>query len=252
MRSAVKATTPQPTPRAWPWQLRQRSDKLELLDAPEISREALFQNLRELEKINTLLGGYGPTLQALERLLTAPTNPQGEPWRILDVGCGGGDTLVQIHCWARRQGIQVCLTGLDLQADCIAYARQYYGHLPIEWIQADYRELQPETHPVDVVTCALFCHHLSAAQLQHFLRWLPTVARHGFVINDLHRHGLAYYAIDLISRWPGCSRLFRNDARLSVWRGARRREWLQALAQAELQAHLHWAWAFRWLVWGRV
>lgn len=247
----MTAFEPLPTARAWPWQLRRCSAQLELLDAAVIERQALFQNLRELERINRLLGGYTPSLQALERLLKQPTNPQGEPWRLVDVGCGGGDTLARIHCWARQRGIQVCLTGVDLHGDCIDYARQYYGHLPIEWLQADYRELSPEQLPTDVILSALFCHHLSPAQLQHFLTWLPRMARHGFVINDLHRHVLAYYAIDLLSRWPGSSTLLKNDARLSVWRGARRQEWVQALKQAQLQADVRWAWAFRWVISGQ-
>lgn len=257
------------TARALPWQLQQQSQRLELLDAETLAPESLWKNLDELARINTLLGGYAPTLQALQQLTSRPKiGLKVTPWHILDVGCGGGDTLAQIYNWAQQQSIPVKLTGLDLQPDCIAYARKHYGHLPIEWVQSDYAQYASDTSHTnytnkessvqsrpdkpDIITSALFCHHLSEAQLQHFLRWIPTLAQVGFVINDLHRHPLAYYGIDLLTRWPGCSHLVKNDARLSVWRGYQRHEWLAALEQAELKATVQWAWAFRWLVVGHV
>jgi hypothetical protein len=90
---------------------------------------------------------------------------------------------------------------------------------------------------------------------------MPTVARAGFVINDLHRHPLAYYGIDALTRLiPGCSALVKNDGRLSVWRGFYRSEWQRLLKEqleeqpedATLQTTLQWSWAFRWLVIGYV
>jgi 2-polyprenyl-3-methyl-5-hydroxy-6-metoxy-1,4-benzoquinol methylase len=257
-------TAPSVTGRAWLPQLQRRSHRLELLDAAHLDTKALWKNLDELAKINTLLGGYGPTLRALRQLVQKTTSPlAGAPWYILDVGCGGGDTLAQIYHWAQREHVPVKLTGLDLLPECIAYARKNYGHLPIEWVQADYAEysqtLSPQQFP-DIITSALFCHHLSEAQLHHFLQWMPTVARAGFVINDLHRHPMAYYGIDALTRLiPGCSELVKNDGRLSVWRGFHRAELEQILAQTQTQAQsatlhtsLEWSWAFRWLVIGYV
>ena len=258
-------STPSATSRAWPLQLRQRSQRLELLDAASPEAASLWQNLDELAKINRLLGGYGPTLRALRQLVQKTASPSaGAPWHILDVGCGGGDTLAQIYHWARREQVPVRLTGLDLLPECIAYARQRYGHLPIDWVCADYAEysatLAPQQYP-DIITSALFCHHLSASQLHHFLQWMPTVARAGFVINDLHRHPLAYYGIDALTRLiPGCSALVKNDGRLSVWRGVHRAELAQLLHAAQHQSPhtapsqitLQWSWAFRWVVVGYV
>lgn len=271
----AKSRDPLPTARAWPWQLRQRSQRAELLDAEQLPVVALHRNLKELAAVNRLLGGYAPTLQGLSRLMPTATNPQGLPWQILDVGCGGGDTLAQVHAWAQSTGRQVELTGVDLLPECIAFARNAYGHLPIRWQVQDYSQLtfaqkaaqntaqnasenppeqvsltSPAPPPPDLVISALFCHHLPPAQLLHFLRWTAKVARQGFVINDLHRHPLAYYGIDLISRWPGCSQLFQNDARLSVWRGYRREDWVRILAAADVVAQIRWAWAFRWLLVG--
>ena len=66
--------------------------------------------LRSLEQVNRWLLGYRPTLAWLKR------RPYGlpDPVHIVDVGSGGGDLLRQIAGWARRRGIAVQLTGIDL------------------------------------------------------------------------------------------------------------------------------------------
>jgi uncharacterized membrane protein YgdD (TMEM256/DUF423 family) len=49
---------------------KERSYKKELLDGENIPNEDLFQNLRELDRINDLLGGYRITFHALKKVLT--------------------------------------------------------------------------------------------------------------------------------------------------------------------------------------
>ena len=66
-----------------------RSRTEELLDEPGIPSEALFQNLRELETINRLLGGHNATIWGLKKLL----KNKDKTYTIIDYACGGGDTL---------------------------------------------------------------------------------------------------------------------------------------------------------------
>ena len=49
---------------------RYRSRKEELLDQPNILKEDLFLNLRELDAINRLLGGHQATLVGLKKLIS--------------------------------------------------------------------------------------------------------------------------------------------------------------------------------------
>jgi len=81
----------------------------ELMDG-NCSYDEFRSCLRSLEQVNRWLLGYRPTLAWLKRL------PHGlrDPVRIVDVGSGGGDLLRQIAGWARRRGIAVQLTGIDL------------------------------------------------------------------------------------------------------------------------------------------
>ena len=97
---------------------KERSHTKELLDNPEIPIEDLYQNLRELNTINTLLGGYNVILSGINKLISNNTKDQ---IRILDIGSGGGDTLKFIRKKLKTNG-SIILTGVDLKEDCINYS----------------------------------------------------------------------------------------------------------------------------------
>ncbi|GAA4841966.1 methyltransferase domain-containing protein [Algivirga pacifica] len=230
---------------------RQRSEKKELLDAPDIPRDALFRNLQELDTINQQLGGYEVVLKGLQQLLESI--PKGQTIRILDIGSGGGDTLKQVYLHLHQQ-YDIALTGVDLKEDCIVYAKQNTAGLPITWIQSDYRVLlsQQEHPPFDIIITSLFCHHLDNPSMVELLTWMKKHARIGFVINDLHRHFLAYYSIQWLTRLFSRSYLVKHDAPLSVLRAFRKKELLALCQQANItHVQLQWKWAFRWLMIGR-
>lgn len=225
--------------------LRRRSDEQELMDDLSLTGEELRRNLRELEVINSWLGGYMVVLDALDKLAAKHL---AQPLRIADIGCGGGDTLRRIARWARRKKIAVELMGVDANDFTVQYARQRcqaYPEIRIE--QHDVFSEAFARQPCDIAVCSLFCHHFTDAQLVRLFGQLHRQARLGVIINDLHRHWLAYYSIKYITRIFPSSPLVRNDAPLSVWRAFKRGE-LQELAQrAGVQNfELRWRWAFRW------
>lgn len=218
------------------------------MDDLTLASEELRQNLEELETINTWLGGYAPVLRALEEL--RPRFPSGRPLRLADLGSGGGDTLRQIARWARRQGVAVELTGVDANAFMLDYATRRSTDYPeIRYQQADIFTAEFQQQSFDVLTASLFCHHFPDEQLATLLRRWHQQARIAVVINDLHRHFLAYYSIRWLTRLLGGSRLVRHDAPLSVARAFTRPDWQQLLARAGIRSYLlRWRWAFRWQV----
>nr|WP_290929471.1 hypothetical protein [Haliscomenobacter sp.] len=82
--------------------LEERSLQKELLDAEDIPTADLFQNLRELDRINTLLGGYDITFSALKKVIQPEKN-----YVLIDIGCGGGDTLKRIQQWQLRNKLKL-------------------------------------------------------------------------------------------------------------------------------------------------
>jgi 2-polyprenyl-3-methyl-5-hydroxy-6-metoxy-1,4-benzoquinol methylase len=225
--------------------LKQRSNQAELMDDLSLSGDELRRNLEELEVINTWLGGYKVVLDALEKLLAGY---EGPPIRIADIGCGGGDTLRHIAKWARRKNIPLQLTGIDANDFMVQYARQRCAGFPeIKLEQHDVFSERFQQERYDIVVCSLFCHHFTDEQLVSMFRQLHRQAGMAVIINDLHRHWLAYHSIKLLTRFFSDSYLVKNDAPLSVWRAFRREELQRLVQEAGIDKYsLRWMWAFRW------
>lgn len=224
----------------------QRSLQAELLDAPGIPFEAIRQNMAELDRINTLLGGHAVSISGLQPFIRNHNN--STPLHICEIGCGGGDNLRALGNWCQRKGIAVQLTGIDYNEHCISFARSRPGQEEIMFHCSDYRQMPPD-FTADIIFSSLFCHHFTDAQLIEQLQWMQQHSRRGFFINDLHRHPLAYYSIRLLTQIFSRSYLVKNDAPLSVLRGFRRQEWQQLLNNGGIKNYaLQWRWAFRWLI----
>ncbi|ALW85160.1 SAM-dependent methyltransferase [Hymenobacter sedentarius] len=228
--------------------LNERASGPELMDDLTLATNALRQNLDELETINTWLGGYKPVLNALARLKSRFAS--GRALRLADLGSGGGDTLRQVARWARKHRIPVELTGIDANQFMLEYAAAKSQDYPeISYRQLDIFSPEFQAQPYDILTCSLFCHHFTDEELVTLLRQWQRQAGIGVVINDLHRHWLAYHSIKWLTRLLGGSYLVQHDAPLSVARAFRRQDWVALLARAGIERYeLRWRWAFRWQV----
>jgi 2-polyprenyl-3-methyl-5-hydroxy-6-metoxy-1,4-benzoquinol methylase len=224
-----------------------RSYTPELLDAPDIPFGDIRQNMRELDTINTLLGGHKITLKGLRCLLAG--RHFEDAIHIAEIGCGDGNNLRVIQRWAARQNLAVQLTGIDYNKACIDYALQVPENKNMQFLCSDYRSVHFDVQP-HVIFSSLFCHHFRDEDLVTQLQWMQQ-SRWGFFINDLHRHPLAYGSIKLLTQAFSKSYLVKNDAPLSVLRGFSKKEWDGLLQQAGVRASVRWMWAFRWLVVGR-
>jgi 2-polyprenyl-3-methyl-5-hydroxy-6-metoxy-1,4-benzoquinol methylase len=221
---------------------RQRSYQSELLDRDDIPFKDIRRNMQELDFINTWLGGHAITLAGLRQFTGAHRS-----LTVCEIGCGGGDNLAAIQRWCKRKGIEVSFIGVDINPDCIAVAQA--RNLPnSHWISSDYKNVRFNERP-DIIFSSLFCHHFPERELIAQMQWMKSNAKLGFFINDLHRHPLAYYSIQWLTRLFSKSYLVKNDAPLSVARGFVKKEWQQIFDNAGItNFSVRWKWAFRWLV----
>lgn len=225
-----------------------RSNEKELLDRDDIPFEDIKQNMKELDFINTWLGGHAITIKGIESLVKLSAFQLSDKLTICEMGCGGGDNLRAIGKWCKERDISVILIGIDMNPNCIAYARSRTDNFDIDFISDDYRNVHFETKP-DVIFSSLFCHHFTNEELQQQFAWMKQNAKLGFFINDLQRHPLAYYAIKCLTKLFSKSYLVKNDAPLSVLRGFSKNELHSILQQSNIQSfYLKWKWAFRWLL----
>jgi len=224
--------------------LRQRSYQKELMDEDNIPFEAMAQTLKELNIVNSRLGGHAITLSGVRRLLIGK-----EPISICEIGCGGGDNLFAIQKYCLQKNVPASFIGIDMNPECIAFAKQQYPQLPCQWICSDYALVNFENNQPAIIFSSLFCHHFTNDQLISMLNWQQKNSRKGFFINDLQRHWLAYYLIKYITKFFSNSYLVKNDACLSVARSFRKKDWNQLFQRAGIKEYtINWRWAFRFLV----
>jgi 2-polyprenyl-3-methyl-5-hydroxy-6-metoxy-1,4-benzoquinol methylase len=186
--------------------------------------------MRSLQQVNRMFMGYRPTLRWLGRL---PRNLH-RPLHILDVGSGGGDLLRQIAAWAKRQGIAVQLTGIDLNPYAARAASEFTPtEMDITWITGDALVYQPET-PVDILVSSLMAHHLEDPEIVALLRWMEATAQVGWFFNDLERSPRTATLFALAARVMRWHRFVLHDGPVSFRRAFRKDDWLRLLAAAHI------------------
>ena len=69
----------------------------------------------------------------------------------------------------------------------------------IEYLAADVFNLRPAVR-IDFVVRSLLVHHLTDDRICAFVRWMEATAQRGWLICDLERHPVPYYAIGATGR----------------------------------------------------
>ncbi|WP_420317569.1 methyltransferase domain-containing protein [Ekhidna sp.] len=223
--------------------LEHRSDETEIMDDLAISGEVVNQTLRELNTINRRLGGNQISISAFKNLVAGKNSIE-----LVDLGCGGGDIMADMAKWSKKQGIKATFIGIDANENIVDYAQQNtseYSEIAYQAINIFSDKFKNQTF--DIIHCCLFVHHFTSDQLINLFAQFKKQARLGVIINDLHRHPLAYWSIGLLTSLFSKSEMVRNDATISVARGFRKKELIEILKGAEINEYrLEWKWAFRW------
>ena len=198
----------------------------ELMDDPALDAATYHDVLHDLAKVNTVTLARLPTLGFLTRAVG-----DRSAFSVLDVGFGDGDMLRSIAFWAQKCGKSARLVGIDLnpRSRNAAAARTPEG-MRIDYRTGDYADLAGEGF--DCIVSSLVAHHMTRDQLVAFLRFMDGEAQAGWFINDLHRHGLAYFGYPLLARLAGWHDIVRHDGRMSIARSYRPHEWPPLLTEA--------------------
>jgi ubiquinone/menaquinone biosynthesis C-methylase UbiE len=215
--------------------MRRLADTPELLDGPLDDPVELAANLRDLRRVNRLLGGTRLSRRALAALLGERT----EPVSLLDVGTGAADIPAALVTRPRPDGPRLTVTAIDSRAEVLAAAvagRADLANLDgLRLAIGDGRELGDPDGSHDVVHASLVLHHLEPDEAIRFLREMRRVARLGVIVNDLARNRLAWIGAWLIGHALTGNRLTRHDAPLSVRRAYTPSEMRSLMTEAGLR-----------------
>lgn len=223
----------------------QRTDKEELMDDFSIGGDLLLDTLDKLENINRWLGGNKVTINGLKTILE--NHPKEQEITIIDIGCGHGDILRDVAKFGRKHHYKFKLFGVDANPTAIDYANE---------LSMEYSELSFETQDIfseafkarsfDVVLATLFLHHFKEKELTSFLDDTVKQTKIGVVVNDLHRHKLAYYLFMLLSIFIS-NKMIIEDGLTSVLRGFKRKDLVKMSHKINVKPMISWKWAFRYL-----
>ena len=223
---------------------KKRSQKKEILDQENIPFQDIALNMKELEFINAHLGGHSITISGFKKLLQ-----NKKEISICEIGCGGGDNLNAINKVCEQNGIRSSFTGIDINEDCIEFAKRNSNITSANFINSDYKKSDFGSEKPDIIFSSLFCHHFTNNELVEMMIWLRKNSAIGFFLNDLHRHPIAFHFIKSATKIFSKSYLVKNDAPLSVLRGFKRNDWRFILKEAGIENYsIHWKWAFRYLI----
>jgi 2-polyprenyl-3-methyl-5-hydroxy-6-metoxy-1,4-benzoquinol methylase len=211
----------------------ERAQLTELMDEP-CRRDVLRACLRSLARTNRLVLAHRPTLLWLESMRDAFSQIGGAV-RVLDVGCGYGDGLRRVERWAKKRGVDVKLTGLDLNPDTAVIAKEASPpESRIQWVSANVFEFEPEQSP-HVVMSSQFTHHLSREQIVRFVAWMEQHATAGWFINDLSRAAVPYYFFKAFAKIAGMHEFVQHDGPVSIARSFVAEDWRAMCADAGLK-----------------
>ncbi len=201
----------------------------ELLDTDSGTPEEINASLADLRRINRRFGGISTTVSLIKKVSEKTGKNE---LTLLDVAAGSGDVAAAAK-EGLAPGIRVHYMLLDSSASHLN------GYRPS--IVANALALPLRDNSFDLVSCALFLHHLEPNEIATFMREALRVARLAVLINDLRRSTI-HLALIYAGFPTFRSRLTRRDGVASVRRSYTPNE-LRAIlksthaARVEIQSH---------------
>src|SRR4051794_37604058 len=135
-----------------------RHRRPEWMDRPGLDAGEHARALSGLGRINRVSRSDAILWPSLARLAAGS---RGEPIRVLDLACGGGDVPIALARRAARAGLDVRIEGCDISPVAVRFAGQAAADAGVS---VRFFEGNPVEDPIpegyDAVTCSLFLHHL--------------------------------------------------------------------------------------------
>mgnify|MGYP003998486587 FL=1 len=223
----------------------------ELLDLDEASYEEVQDSLQDVATVNRYLSGYRVLLQHMEPILKS--HKANRPFRVMDAATGSADQPVELVKLARRIGIPIHITAIDINAKMLKLAQEEVACYPeIQLLQCDILSLPFRENAFDLVVNSLSLHHFSWDKAVTILRTIYKAGRLGIVVNDLHRSRLAHVVIFTLTRIFTRNRLTRYDAPVSVMNAFTPKEFCKLAQQAKIDPYeIHRHFPYRIALLGR-
>ena len=192
----------------------QRDRQPELMDDPKLPKAEHLQALKGLARLNRVSGVAGTMYHHLRRYALAQGN---RALCVLDVASGAGDVPIAWARRAKREGLSMQLTLLDISSVAVEEQQRRARRWGLEILSLQHDCLNsPLPACFDVVTCSLFMHHLDDHQALRLLQSMQAASDNAMIVCDLERSRFNLMLVQCASRLLTRSSVVHTDSALSV------------------------------------
>lgn len=208
----------------------------EWMDDPALSPERHRHALSGLRRLNQISGVSGAMFRQLRRLALASPD---HPLHVLDVASGSGDLPIAWLKAAKRHGLSISVTALDISEVAMQTASESANAAGVE-LGTVRRDCLRDGLPggFDVVTCSLFMHHLDPPDVSRLVQEMWRASDGSIIICDLERSRTNLALVAASARLVTRSDVVHFDASASV-RGAYTRPEFAAMLRSALGFPVH-------------
>ena len=194
-----------------------RDRQPELMDDPDLPRDQHEHALSGLSRLNRFSGVSRATFAHVRRHAKKVGH---RPFRILDVASGSGDVPLSWLESAKREGLNLELTMVDISPVAVEQQQSRANSLGLEAHSLQLDCLKSSLPGgFDMVTCSLFMHHLDDHEVFRLLQSMQIATDNAILICDLHRSRFNLALVSIAAQLLTRSHVVHTDSALSV-RGA--------------------------------
>jgi 2-polyprenyl-3-methyl-5-hydroxy-6-metoxy-1,4-benzoquinol methylase len=214
----------------------------EAMDDPGCDPALLERSYRQFRAVNSVLSR---SRLIYERYIRPLARDRGRGYTLLDIGFGGGDIARGLARWAARDGLDLRITGIDIDPRALDYVRRLPADPKLSFRIADIATLVAGGERFDFVLSNHLVHHLDGQGLEAMLGSVRALATRLVVFNDIRRSDLAYLGFWLLTAVAFRRSYIRHDGLLSIRRSYTATEMRAVLPEGW---ELRKAWPFRLLL----
>ena len=196
--------------------LRKRNTSLrEMMDEANCDTILLENTYKNFTIINRLLSGWQ---HVFEKYIKHHCPDSDQTYTLLDIGFGGGDIPVMMHNLAKKHGIQLDITAIELDDRALDYVQKQSFPTDITFRCVSEKQLIEEGEQFDFVISNHLMHHLTKNELVSLMNNTSKLATKCVIFNDLSRNVVAWILFNLMTLFAFRNSFIRTDGLRSIRR----------------------------------
>jgi len=196
--------------------LKHRKPELvEWMDRHDCDPKLLKNTYQQFSAINYLLSGWSRIYKT--RIRPFCTDKKNT-YSLLDIGFGGGDIPLKIAEWAKKDGINIDILGIELDDRALEFAQTLEAPANVQFKKMHSSRLIDEGISFDFVISNHVLHHLQDADVHELLKQAEQLARHMVLFNDIERNSVGFSLFKMIAPLIFRNSFIAKDGLISIQR----------------------------------